>query len=84
MAFHTQFIKCVSEISDQGNADMKVHAVYVFSPTAILIGHKFGLNDVKIHTSKRVVLSYDKEAVLKVWGLDTAECLQTMPLHFPR
>jgi hypothetical protein len=49
-----------------------------------LIGHKFGLNDVKIHPAKRVVLSYDKAAVLKAWALDTAECLQTVPLHFPR
>jgi hypothetical protein len=58
--------------------------IFTLRPTAILIGHKFGLNDVKIHTSKRVVLSYDKDAVLKVWGLDTAECLQTLPIHFPR
>jgi len=51
---------------------------------SILIGHKFGLNDVKILTGRKVVLSYDKDAVLKVWDLDTAECVQTLPLHFPR
>jgi hypothetical protein len=60
------------------------HELFLSSPTAILIGHKFGLNDVKIHPAKRVVLSYDKAAVLKAWALDTAECLQTVPLHFPR
>ena len=45
---------------------------------------KAGINDVRVHAERRYVFSYDKKAVLKVWDLDSANCLQTLNFHFPR
>ncbi len=53
-------------------------------PTSILVGHKAGLNDVKIRSDKRLIFSYDKVAVLKAWDIDSSNCMQTINLHFPR
>jgi len=59
------------------------HPVVVSRPTAVLVGHKGGINEVKIHTGRRLVISYDRACVLKVWGLDDGLCKQTLPLAFP-
>ena len=34
--------------------------VVTSKPTAILVGHKAGINDVKVHADRRLVFSYDK------------------------
>ena len=57
--------------------------VVTSSPTALLVGHKAGINDVKIHAERKFVFSYDKQAVLKVWDLSSGVCLQTLHLTFP-
>ena len=53
------------------------------NPTALLVGHKAGINDLKIHAERKFVFSYDKNAVLKVWDLNSNVCLQTLHLDFP-
>ena len=58
--------------------------VVTTKPISLLSGHKAGLNDVKIRADKRLIFSYDKKAVLKVWDIDIGYCLQTLPLRFPR
>ena len=58
--------------------------VVTTKPISLLSGHKSGLNDVKIRADKRLIFSYDKTAVLKVWDIDIGYCLQTLPLRFPR
>ena len=57
--------------------------VVTSNPTALLVGHKAGINDLKIHAERKFVFSYDKHAVLKVWDLNTNVCLQTLNLDFP-
>ena len=57
--------------------------VVTSSPTALLVGHKAGINDLKIHAERKFVFSYDKQAVLKVWDLNSGVCLQTLNLNFP-
>ena len=52
-------------------------------PASTLTGHKAGINDVKIHGDRGLVLSYDKLSTLKVWDLDRGTCFQTLPLSFP-
>ena len=59
------------------------HPVVTSRPSAVLQGHKAGINDVRIHGEKRLVFSYDKACVVKVWGLDEGHCHQTLPLQFP-
>ena len=39
--------------------------------------------DIKLHASKRLVFSYSKDAVIKLWDLDKAVIIQTIGLHFP-
>ena len=58
--------------------------VVTSKPISNLVGHKSGLNDVKIKENRRLLLSYDKQAVLKVWDIDLGHCLQTLNLNFPR
>ena len=58
--------------------------VVTTKPIHLLSGHKSGINDVKIRDDKRLIFSYDKNAVLKIWDIDIGYCLQTMPLRFPR
>ncbi len=41
------------------------------------------MNDVKIREDKRLIFSYDKNAVLKTWDIDIGYCLQTLSLRFP-
>ena len=53
-------------------------------PISILTGHKAGINDVRIKIDRRLILSYDKKAVLKTWDIDLGYCLQTLNLNFPR
>ena len=70
-----------------GSNDKIVRAwnpVVTTKPISLLSGHKAGLNDVKIRSDKRLIFSYDKNAVLKVWDIDIGYCLQTLPLRFPR
>jgi len=56
----------------------------------MLAGETKPFNQFELHELTKKVLEdlgfdySDKDAVLKVWGLDTAECLQTLALHFPR
>lgn len=57
--------------------------VVTAKPTSILVGHKAGINDVRIHAERRLIFSYDKVAVLKVWDIHFGNCLQTLLLHFP-
>ena len=57
--------------------------VVTSNPTALLVGHKAGINDLKINAERKFVFSYDKHAVLKVWDLNSGVCLQTLPLDFP-
>lgn len=57
--------------------------VVASNPTAILVGHKAGINDLKIHAERKFIFSYDRQAVLKVWDLNTGVCLQTLHLDFP-
>lgn len=52
-------------------------------PTSVLGGHKAGIIDIKIHSERRYVFSYGKDAVIKVWDLDKATIIQTLGLHFP-
>ncbi len=59
------------------------HPVVTSRPASVMRGHKAGINDVKIHAEKRIVFSYDKECVIKVWSLDEGHCHQTVPLQFP-
>ncbi len=42
------------------------HPVVTARPSAVLQGHKAGINDVRIHPGKRLVFSYDKACVVKV------------------
>ena len=58
--------------------------VVTSKPISVLCGHKAGLNDVRIKVDKRLILSYDKHAVLKSWDIDLGYCLQTLNLNFPR
>ena len=44
---------------------------------------KAGIMDIKLHASKRLVFSYSKDAVIKLWDLDKAVIIQTIGLHFP-
>ena len=69
-----------------GSNDMMVrlwNPVVTSRPTSVLGGHKAGIIDIKIHTERRFVFSYGKDAVIKVWDLDKATILQTLGLHFP-
>ncbi len=52
-------------------------------PTAMLTGHRSGINDVRILMSRRLIISYDKGATLKVWDMDNGGCFQTLNLAFP-
>lgn len=52
-------------------------------PTSVLGGHKAGIMDIKLHVEKRMVFSYSKDAVIKLWDLDKANIIQTIGLHFP-
>ena len=69
-----------------GSNDMMVrlwNPVVTSRPTSVLGGHKAGIIDIKIHSERRFVFSYGKDAVVKVWDLDKATMLQTLGLHFP-
>ena len=69
-----------------GSNDMMVrlwNPVVTSRPTSVLSGHKAGIIDIKIHSERRYVFSYGKDAVIKVWDLDRATIIQTLGLHFP-
>lgn len=52
-------------------------------PTALLEGHYSGIIDVAIYEPLAQVLSYSRDAILKVWDLKDHTCLQTIILKFP-
>lgn len=69
-----------------GSNDMMVrlwNPVVTSRPTSVLGGHKAGIMDIKLHAEKRLVFSYSKDAVIKLWDLDKANIIQTIGLHFP-
>ncbi|CAH2010767.1 unnamed protein product [Acanthoscelides obtectus] len=57
--------------------------VIVSKATASIQGHEVGVVDLQIFENQRVFLSFDKNAVLKVWNLDEHKCLQVIELKFP-
>ena len=66
-----------------GSNDMMVrlwNPVVTSRPTSVLTGHKAGIIDIKIHVARRFVFSYGKDAVMKLWDLDRATLIQTIPL----
>ena len=54
-----------------------------FRPTSVLSGHKAGIIDINILTARRQILTYSKDAVLKLWDLLKTTIIQTLSLHFP-
>ena len=54
-----------------------------FRPTSVLSGHKAGIIDIKIRAAKNQILTYSKDAVIKLWDLNKTIIIQTLSLHFP-
>ena len=64
-----------------GSNDMMVrmwNPVVTSRPTSVLGGHKAGIMDIKLHVDKRLVFSYSKDAVIKLWDMDRATIIQTI------
>ncbi|XP_023321349.1 uncharacterized protein LOC111696058 [Eurytemora carolleeae] len=51
--------------------------------TSVLSGHKAGIIDLRLRVERKLLLSYSKDAVLKLWDLNNAVIIQTLSLHFP-
>nr|CAH7733920.1 unnamed protein product [Callosobruchus chinensis] len=57
--------------------------VIVSKATASIQGHEVGVVDLQILENQRLFLSFDKNAVLKVWNLDEHKCFQVIEVRFP-
>ena len=55
----------------------------IFRATSVLSGHKAGIIDLRLRVKRKQLLSYSKDAVLKLWDLNNAVIIQTLSLHFP-
>ncbi|XP_076856909.1 cilia- and flagella-associated protein 337 isoform X2 [Brachyhypopomus gauderio] len=57
---------------------------YVTSrPVAVLHGHATTVVDVLVHQALAKIFSYSKDAVLKIWDIQSQYCVKTVPLRFP-
>ncbi|XP_026860830.2 WD repeat-containing protein 49 isoform X2 [Electrophorus electricus] len=57
---------------------------YVTSrPVSVLHGHTTTVVDVLIHQALARIFSYSKDAVLKIWDIQSQYCVKTLPLRFP-
>ncbi|CAJ1080773.1 WD repeat-containing protein 49 [Xyrichtys novacula] len=53
------------------------------SPVATLRGHKNPVLDVAIYEPVEQILSYSRDAELRVWDISSHQCLKILRLHFP-
>ncbi|XP_029383255.1 WD repeat-containing protein on Y chromosome [Echeneis naucrates] len=52
-------------------------------PVATLLGHRATILDVAIYQPVGQILSYSRDAELRVWDISTHRCLKTVHLQFP-
>ncbi|KAG8009073.1 WD repeat-containing protein 49 [Nibea albiflora] len=52
-------------------------------PVATLLGHRATVLDVAIHQPVEQILSYSRDAELRVWDISSHRCLKTVCLQFP-
>ena len=57
-----------------------VNVLFLIDPPA---GHQAGILDVKIYAALDQVISYSKEATLKVWDIKDQVCVQSIQMKFP-
>ncbi|XP_075890706.1 cilia- and flagella-associated protein 337-like isoform X3 [Nelusetta ayraudi] len=52
-------------------------------PVAVLLGHSAAVLDVAIYQPARQILSYSRDAELRVWDISSHRCLKSVRLQFP-
>ncbi|XP_034070180.1 WD repeat-containing protein on Y chromosome isoform X1 [Gymnodraco acuticeps] len=52
-------------------------------PVASLLGHRTAVLDVKIYQPVGQILSYSRDAELRVWDISSHQCLKSVALQFP-
>ncbi|KAJ4940302.1 hypothetical protein JOQ06_026611 [Pogonophryne albipinna] len=52
-------------------------------PVASLLGHRTAVLDVKIYQPVGQILSYSRDAELRVWDISSHQCLKCVALQFP-
>ncbi|XP_028813763.1 WD repeat-containing protein on Y chromosome isoform X2 [Denticeps clupeoides] len=63
---------------------VRVWTCYVTAcPVASLEGHRTAVLDVAIHQGLSKIFSYSKDAVLKIWDIQSQQCVRSLQLKFP-